>query len=148
MAPSKAEMAALVDDLRAETLALEQRVLAPLRADDWDAATPAPGWAVRDQVSHLAWFDDAAIRAVTTPDDFRAQAEEALRGGPDAVDPDDIAARHRSLPLASLREWFRASRARLLDVLAGLDPAARIPWYGPDMIAASFATARPIETWA
>ena len=35
------------------------------------AATPAEGWAVRDQVSHLAWFDDAARTAATDPDAFR-----------------------------------------------------------------------------
>jgi uncharacterized protein (TIGR03084 family) len=138
-------MVEIVEDLRAETLDLE-RILAPLPAAAWDTATPAPGWAVRDQVSHLAWFDDAAARAVATPDDFRATAAEAMAG---ALDTDDIAARHHALPVPELREWFRIARARLLEVLAGLDDArARIPWYGPDMSAASFATARLMETWA
>jgi uncharacterized protein (TIGR03084 family) len=134
----------LVEDLRAETGDLE-RLLAPLPAAAWDTATPAPGWAVRDQVSHLAWFDDAAVRSVTAPDDFRAAAAEALSG---ALDPDDIAARHRSLAVPELRGWFQAARERLLDVLAGLDAKARVPWYGPDMSAASFVTARLMETWA
>src|SRR5918992_1046411 len=109
-------MVEIVEDLRAETLDLE-RMLAPLPGAAWETATPAPGWAVRDQVSHLAWFDD-------------------------------VAARYRALSVRELREWFRAARARLLDVLAGLDAKARIAWYGPDMSAASFATARLMETWA
>ena len=33
-------------------------------------------------------------------------------------------------------------------VLAGLEPRARLPWYGPDMGVASFTTARLMETWA
>src|SRR4051812_32986855 len=137
-------MVDIVEDLRAETLDLE-RMLAPLPAAAWDTATPAPGWAVRDQVSHLAWFDDAAVRAVTAPEDFRAAAAEAMAGG---LGTDDIATRYRALPVPELREWSRAARGRLLDVLAALDAKARIPWYGPDMSAASFATARLMETWA
>jgi uncharacterized protein (TIGR03084 family) len=144
-------MVEIVEDLRAETLDLE-RMLAPLPAAAWDTATPAPGWAVRDQVSHLAWFDDAAVQAVTAPADFRA-ATAAMAGALDADDiadniADDIAARHRALSVPELRDWLRAARARLLDVLAGLDAKARIAWYGPDMSAASFATARLMETWA
>jgi uncharacterized protein (TIGR03084 family) len=134
----------LVEDLRAETLDLE-RVLAPLSVADWETPTPAPGWAVRDQVSHLAWFDDAAVQAVTAPGEFRAATAEALA---EALDTDEIAARYRSLEVAGLRAWFAAARSRLLEVLAGMDAKARIPWYGPDMSAASFVTARLMETWA
>jgi uncharacterized protein (TIGR03084 family) len=147
-------MVELVEDLRAETLDLE-RMLAPLDAAEWDTATPAPGWAVRDQVSHLAWFDDAAVRALTAPEEFRAEVATALAArGAEALDTDDIAARYRTLPVAEVHDWFDAARARLLDVLTGrpdakiLDARTRIPWYGPDMSAASFVTARLMETWA
>src|ERR1019366_1218874 len=44
----------------------------------WDLATPAQGWAVRDQISHLAFFDDAARMAVTEPDVFIKVAEEMM----------------------------------------------------------------------
>jgi uncharacterized protein (TIGR03084 family) len=141
-------MAELVADLRAETRDLEG-LLAPLRPAQWDTPTPAPGWAIRDQVSHLAWFDDAAVRAVTAPDDFRAEAAAILDGDSGlAVDPDRIAERHRSMAVPALRDWCAAARARLLEVLGGLDAKARVPWYGPDMSATSFATARLMETWA
>ena len=33
-------------------------------------------------------------------------------------------------------------------VARALDPAARVPWYGPPMGARSFVTARLMETWA
>ena len=49
---------------------------------------------------------------------------------------------------AELLAWFETSRARMLDVLGDLDPKLRVPWYGPEMSAASFATARLMETWA
>jgi uncharacterized protein (TIGR03084 family) len=57
-------------------------------------------------------------------------------------------ARVRTLdPAAVLAEW-RDGRARLLSVCAGLDPGARIAWYGPAMGTRSFMTARLMETWA
>ncbi|MFI6595336.1 TIGR03084 family metal-binding protein [Nonomuraea sp. NPDC050536] len=131
-------IAELVADLREETASLEA-LLRPLRAEQWETATPAEGWAIRDQVSHLAWFDDAARTAVTDPDAFLAAG---------LTSPDDIAAEHRAMPAADLHAWFTSARARLVEVFAGLDARTRIPWYGPPMSAASFATARLMETWA
>lgn len=138
-------MSELVGDLRAETADL-RRMLAPLDAAGWQTPTPAPGWAIRDQVSHLAYFDEAAITAATDPQRFRAEAAELMARGEGAVD--DLAARYRPMPPTELLAWFEDARRRLTEVLDGLDPAVRVPWYGPDMSAASFATARLMETWA
>jgi uncharacterized protein (TIGR03083 family) len=57
-------LAGLLDDLVAETEVLTG-MLAPLDDPAWERPTPAAGWAIRDQVSHLAYFDDAATLAVT-----------------------------------------------------------------------------------
>jgi uncharacterized protein (TIGR03084 family) len=135
-------MDALADDLAAETAALR-----PLLAGDpWDRATPAAGWTVRDQVSHLAYYDDVALQSATDPDAFRAELERLrARGG---IDPDEIAARYRDLPGPEVLAWFDASRARLVAVFRGLDPRLRVPWFGPAMSAASSLTARIMETWA
>ncbi|MDA0634268.1 TIGR03084 family metal-binding protein [Nonomuraea sp. MCN248] len=134
-------MAELLDDLRAETASLEA-LLDPLDPGDWERPTPAAGWAIRDQVSHLAWFDDAAHTAITDPASFRAQLADA------AVTPDELAEQARGMPAGELRAWFGAAWARLTAVLATLPPKRRLPWYGVDMSAASFATARLMETWA
>jgi uncharacterized protein (TIGR03084 family) len=131
----------LITDLKAETADLD-RLLGP---GGWDVPTPADGWAVRDQVAHLAWFDEAAVRALTAPEEFRAEARRALEAG---LDTDVLVAERRSLPGPELLAWFRAARTGLSGALAAADPAARIPWYGPDMGLASFATARIMETWA
>ena len=56
-------------------------------APEWDLATPAEGWAVRDQISHLAFFDDAGRTAMVEPETFAGVAEElmATEGDPMGV---------------------------------------------------------------
>ena len=139
------DMSALAADLAAETAEL-RTLVAALDEPGWRLPTPADGWSIGDQVSHLAYFDDAAIKSATDPEGFTAERDQAAADG--TLDPDDIAARYRSMSGADVLGWFDASRRRLIDVFAELDPAARLPWYGPAMSAASALTARIMETWA
>jgi uncharacterized protein (TIGR03084 family) len=135
------DMNALIGDIRAETADLEG-FLGP---GVWDVPTPADGWTVRDQITHLAYFDDAAVRAMSDPERFRAEAREETDRG---MSPDRLVAESRSLPGGEALAWFRRARDGLGKALAAADPAVRIPWYGPDMGLVSFATARLMETWA
>jgi uncharacterized protein (TIGR03083 family) len=77
---------------------------------EWDRPTPAPGWAIRDQISHLAYFDDAATLAATDPDRFRAETVALIRRL-GASFTDQIAEQYRRLPVAELRDWLRQARA-------------------------------------
>lgn len=138
-------MSQLIADLRAETAELGA-LISPLDAIGWELPTPAEGWSVRDQIAHLAWFDDAATTALTDPDGFRAARAALLARGEGAVDELVVAA--RSLTAPQVLEWFGTARARMIDALCRTEGGARLPWYGPDMSAASFVTARLMETWA
>jgi uncharacterized protein (TIGR03084 family) len=140
-----ADMPALLADLTAETGDLDA-MIAPLSPAEYLAPTPAAGWCISDQVSHLAFFDEAALLAATDPDRFRAEAAQMMAAG--AGFPDQVAARHRATPGPQLRDWLRRVRRELVAGFAAVDPAARLPWYGPDMSAASSITARLMETWA
>jgi len=135
----------LLEDLRHESghLIAHLRELSP---PQWDLATPAPGWAIRDQVSHLAFFDDTARLAMQDADQFRTEADRLMAGGMDF--PDRIAAEYRGMPAPSLLDWFLGAREHLLSAFEGDDPRRRLPWFGPDMSVASSATARLMETWA
>lgn len=139
------DIAALVDDLAAETAALDE-LLTGLGPAGWATPTPADGWTVRDQIAHLAYFDEAAVLAVTEPETFRAEAGELLAGGDDFVDRITVAYRH--VTDGHVAVWYRAARRELLAVLAAAPPDVKVPWYGPDMSAASAVTARIMETWA
>ena len=138
----------ICDDLEAEHAELD-RLLNRLDEDGWDRATPAEGWAVRDQVSHLAYFDERAWTAATDPDRFRVEAEALVASLAENPNATDVSVeRGRAGTGAELLQWWREARADMLRAFRPLDPRQRLPWYGPDMGARSFATARLMETWA
>jgi uncharacterized protein (TIGR03084 family) len=140
-----ADLGELLADLSAESAALDA-ILGRLQPQQWQLPTPAAGWSITDQVSHLAHFDEATLTSVTDPDRFRREAAELTAGGDDF--PDRIAVRYRHLGPAELLGWFRTARRALLEGYAACDPDARLPWFGPDMGVASSVTARLMETWA
>ena len=139
------DLAGLCDDLAAEHADLDA-VVAPLDASQWDQMTPADGWAIRDQIHHLGWFDRNGVLAIEDPDGFRMMMEEMISAF--GAFEERLSAEARSMAPADLLAWWRAGRRSILDVLRAADPSLRIPWYGPPMSLASFATARLMETWA
>jgi uncharacterized protein (TIGR03084 family) len=140
-----ADLRALTLDLVYESASLGA-MLAALTADQWRLPTPAPGWTIADQVSHLAYFDETTLTSIRDPERFRREAA-ALAGRGDDF-PDQIAAEYRHLGPAELLTWFMTARRALLQGYGSADPGARLPWYGLDMGPASSITARLMETWA
>src|SRR6478752_780085 len=136
-------MDAICDDLAAEHADLD-RIVAALDDAAWDTPTPAAGWMVRDQISHLWFFDQRAALALTDPDAFAEDAKALLAGG----GTDASIAPGRACSPAELLAAWRTDRASLLALARTIDPSTRVPWYGPAMAARSFITARLMETWA
>ncbi|NUU25367.1 MAG: TIGR03084 family protein [Streptomycetaceae bacterium] len=132
-------------DLAAEGAALDALV-AELDADQWELPTPAEGWAIADQLSHLTFTDEMAVMAVRDPDAFRAatpQVVAMLQSGIDASQQ----RRAGETPGELLARW-RGSRDAVLEALAGHPSGTRFPWFGPPMSPAGIATGRLMETWA
>lgn len=136
-------MQTICDDLAAEVRSLDA-IVAELPTSSWALATPAIGWSIQDQISHLWFFDERALLAMRDAEEFAADLERLLAaGGADAsIVPG------RTLPSQELLLRWRASNERLLAAARQVDPATRVPWYGPSMGARSFITARLMETWA
>ncbi len=130
-------------DLAAEHLDLDG-IVAGLGDAEWSTPTPSPGWAIRDQISHLWFFDQRATMALTDSDAFAADLQAIV----DNIGTDPSIAAGRAMEPAELLHHWREDRDRLLRVAATIDPSARVPWYGPPMAARSFVTARLMETWA
>ena len=121
-------------------------IVAALDEFGWNAMTPAEGWTVKDQIRHIAYYDERAKLAVTEPEVFAQYLADI------SVDPEG----HREtlenvgkeLAAAELLNGWRQERRALLDALLPLDRKARLRWYGPPLSALSFVTARIMETWA
>ncbi|MCW2834505.1 MAG: hypothetical protein JWN68_2458 [Nocardioides sp.] len=134
----------VLTDLTAEGDVLEALV-ADLDAEAWRTPTPAPGWDVASQVSHLAWTDEVAVLAATDKDGWDAVVLRALADPAGFVDTEALAGAEAD-PAELLVRW-RAARWSLVSTLAAYG-AGKMPWFGPPMSATSMATARLMETWA
>jgi len=143
--PGPVTLGDTVADLEAEHAELDA-LLAPLDEAAWALATPAAGWAVRDQVSHLAFFDEAADLAMRDPGRFAALAEALVGAEGDPME--EHLRRGRALAGHEVLAWWRRARGAMVRQVAALEPGARIPWFGPPMGPLSFVSARLMETWA
>lgn len=138
----------LADDLALETTSFAA-LLGRLDDQDWARPTPAPGWSIADQVSHLAYFDEMAVLGVHDRAAFerRRDATPVVDAHGDRI-TDRVAKQYRGMPPDELRAWWRRARGELDAVARAADPAQRVPWYGPDMSVAAMLTSRIMETWA
>lgn len=107
------------------------------------------GWSIKDEISHIAYFDSTALLAATDREAFTKNTEEFLKELDSTESMHDVinAIGRRMSNEILLKSW-RKNRESLIKALEVLDPRSRLPWYGPDMSARSFATARLMETWA
>lgn len=113
---------------------------------DLATATPAQGWDVRDTLSHLAGTDVEATLSMTDPDAFLAKLP-SVGADIDGFLTGQLLER-RTLGQADLIAQWQHGFDALLTAFDKLPAGTKLPWYGPPMSAASFATARLMEYWA
>jgi uncharacterized protein (TIGR03084 family) len=138
-------MKQICEDLKAEHEALEA-IVADLEEEKWAVMTPSPGWNIKDQVRHLAYFDDRGALAATNPEGFNGHLQEVVTDLKKFMESLDQVGREMSI--TDLLNWWRKERNTMLEAFGRCQPKDRLPWYGPPMSALSFATARLMETWA
>ena len=137
-------MKQICEDLRIEHEELDA-ALTGLDEEQWMIMTPSPGWNIKDQMRHLAYFDDRAALAASDPEAFGKHLEEVMSDMTAFVTMlDDVG---KTMPIPELMEWWRKERKIMLDAFAACGRKDRLPWYGPPMSALSHATARLMETW-
>ncbi len=139
------DLGLLRKDFKAEAESLEALV-APLEDREWDLPTPAEGWSIRDQISHLAFFDEAGADAVLAPAHFAAGVAELARDVEAFMEAP--IAKGRAMRPSEVLGWWREGRYRVMEAFEEMEGIGRVPWYGPPMSPASFISARVMETWA
>lgn len=138
-------MREILADLVAEQQGLDQ-FLQSIDYRKWSTPTPAKGWDIQDQVSHLASSEELAFRAI----DAGQEAVAAAMAEHDTIDDFTAAgvARGREMRPGQVIEWWRHARADVVDALSRMTGSERIPWLVGDMSSKTFATVRLMETWA
>ena len=141
------DMSALVADLADESADLDT-MLTPL-----DEAAVAPRHAGRRLVA-------SPIRSATSPTSTRPRSLPPSTPDRFRREAARVDGRRRRLPGPHRRPVPRDAGSgvagvaarhparRSCDTFATIEPGRRLPWYGPDMSAASSVTARLMETWA
>lgn len=134
----------VLDDLIAEQAVLDD-LLCDLDEAQWVIPTPAEGWSVRDQIAHLAMFDDVATTSLTGGGEVRfAEIIAAVAAGNTPFIDSPAADRPGSEVLSA----WRQARDGEVAAFRRIDPSTRVPW-GPNLMSAmSLCTARLMETWA
>ncbi len=141
----KSVLDGVIADLAIEGQRLDT-VVAALDADGWRTPTPAAGWDIAAQISHLAWTDEVAVAAATDKSAWDEIVTEAIADPGGYIDAEALAGTLVE-PGELLLRW-RAARGDLVEALRAQPDGQKIPWFGPPMSATSMATARFMETWA
>jgi uncharacterized protein (TIGR03084 family) len=136
-------MREILSDLVAEEQSLDQ-FLQRINERDWKLPTPAEGWSILDTVSHLAFTEEFAAKAIAEGQAFVdasqiTNIDEWTRQGVE---------RGRGKRYQEIIEWWRNGRADVVDALSRMDPRDRVPWVYTSASAKAFATLRLMETWA
>lgn len=134
----------ILDDYTAEQQDLYD-VLKGLDDAEWRRPTPAAGWDVRDQVSHLADTEEVAYDTMTGGP--RTLNEEATRFPSGDAFTEAGCDRGRAMSPAEVLDWWWQGAAKVRETMAGMDQSSRIPW-GLGMGWRAFVTARLMEHWA
>ncbi|HUA27711.1 MAG TPA: TIGR03084 family metal-binding protein [Streptosporangiaceae bacterium] len=136
----------VVDDVLAD-LAAEgdelDRMVSGLDPGQWRLATPAPGWTIANQVSHLASSDRLATLAATDAEAFGVRRAEMMAEFDEAVGAD--AAEFASEPPGRLLSVWREARSALQTALARVPEGQRVPWIVAPVSPATLATTRLME---
>lgn len=140
-----ATVSPIVDDLHAESESLDALV-SGISTEQWELATPAPGWTVAHQIAHLLWTDTVALLSITDEAAFSELVAAALAKADSFVD--DAATELAAVPPEQLLADWRRTRNELHAALKTVPDGRKLAWFGPPMSAASMATARLMETWA
>jgi uncharacterized protein (TIGR03084 family) len=134
----------ILSDLVAEQQALDQ-FLQKVNIREWSKPTPAKGWDIRDHVSHLAALEEYAHNALADRGSRLAELNDY-----DCVDDFNQVGvvKGRAMRPQDVIEWWRLSRAKVIEALSAAKETDEVPWFHGSTDAKTFAALRLSETWA
>ena len=128
------------------------KILEILTDEEWKSPTAFKQWTPEEVVAHLFYFDRMTVYSVNFPEKFNDEASymfKTFAALPNSLDR-AVAVKKRlgANDSESLRRQWYDSAFDMCSVFQDVDPARRCTWFGPDMGARMFMTARFMETWS
>ncbi len=114
-------------------------LLESLAPEDWERPTPFKNWTINHVVQHLHGSDKMAVLSVKSREEFETSIK----------DPEFVQSTFHPTQTGQtlLNDWWKLFE-EMCQRLGECDPKRRLAWFGPDMGAMMFTTARQMETWA
>jgi hypothetical protein len=131
-------------DLRSESDRLIG-ALTDLFGAQWLLRTGRPKTrSIKDRICQFADDDDVALFALTRPDEFQSEIDQAAGNR----DPSDsILEQYRALAPETLLAWCIDSRHQLMLALRNDSPDRNVAWFRRDVTVEAMAAERLVETW-
>ena len=137
-------MQEILSNLVAEQQLLDQ-YLQSIPVRNWNSKTSYKNWDITAHVSYLAALEDLAHNALKKkgtdfnkyrgPKGLEKFEKQAIIKGKD-MRPQDVI------------EWWRMSRAAVIEILAKASPGKKITWWKNEIDCKTFAVTKLAETWA
>ena len=141
-------MREICDDFLAEATYL-YKAFKTLPDPVWQQETAFMDWTPWDVVAHLHYYDLVGMSSADGPASFRLEYDRLMDEICKGKFNQTIAReRFEHLGAPELLDTWRETATKLATRFSGLDPSSRLPWFGPDMSARMFLTARYMEAWS
>ena len=137
-------MKEILSSLVAEQQLLDQ-YLQSIPVRNWNTKTTFKNWTITEHVSYLAGLEDLAFNALkkkgTDFNKYRGPTglgkfeKNSITKGKD-MRPQDVI------------EWWRLSRAKVVEILADATPGRKIKWWNNEIDYLTFAATKLSETWS
>jgi len=144
-------MKEVISAIRNEVITLNE-LAASLNSDQWQSPTKFKDWSPELIISHLYYFDLMTIYSHNNHEKFDEEAKflfstyvEIKQSLPRAQ---KVLERLKSSNYQELVEAWLIGNSLMCEVFEKIDPKKRCRWFGPDMGARMFMTARYMETWS
>ena len=144
-------MEEVISAIRNEVKTLNNLMIS-LNSEQWQSPTKFKDWTPEIIISHLYYFDLMTIYSLNKPGKFDEEAKflfstyvEITQSLPRAQ---KVLERLKTSNYQELMEGWLVANNLMCEVFEKTDPKTRCRWFGPDMGARMFMTARYMETWS
>ena len=144
-------MKEVISAIRKEVIMLNE-LAKSMNSEQWQSATKFKAWTPEIIISHLYYFDLMTVYSLNKPEKFDEEAKFLLstyvkikQSLPRAQ---KILERIKTSNYKELMTAWLVGNNLMCKIFEKTDPKERCRWFGPDMGAKMFMTARYMETWS